>query len=80
VALESIFEAFESIFGVGYEFFGVFLLGLGRNEESRQRWFGQKWWVTAGLAVASDCRRRRGEGEEEEKEKKKTRGRSVHEG
>jgi hypothetical protein len=50
VALESIFEAFESIFGVGYEFFGVFLLGLGRNEESRQRWFGPEMvghgWVS----------------------------------
>jgi hypothetical protein len=62
VALESIFEALETIFEVGFEFFGVFLLGLAGNEESRQRWFGRKWWVTAGSAVA-----RKGEGEEEEK-------------
>jgi hypothetical protein len=43
-------------------------LGLAGNEESR--W---KWWVTAGLVVASECRRRRGEGEERRKKRKKTR-------
>jgi hypothetical protein len=33
MALESIFEALESIFKVGFEFFGVFRLGLAGNEE-----------------------------------------------
>jgi hypothetical protein len=28
-----IFEALESIFEVGFEFFGIFQLGLARNEE-----------------------------------------------
>jgi hypothetical protein len=56
VALKSIFEALESIFEVGYEFFGVFQFGLTGNEESRWKWFGRKSWVTAGLAVAGDCR------------------------
>jgi hypothetical protein len=68
------FVALESIFEVGFEFFGVFRLSLARNEESHRRWFGQKWWVTAGSAVTGECRCRRGEGEEEE-EKKKNQGR-----
>jgi hypothetical protein len=33
MALESIFEALESIFEVGFEFFDVFRLGLVGNEE-----------------------------------------------
>jgi hypothetical protein len=32
-ALETIFEALKSIFEVGFDFFGVFRLGLARNEE-----------------------------------------------
>ena len=43
-------------------------MGLVENEESRRKWFGQKWWVTAGSIVAGECRHRRGEGEEEEEE------------
>jgi hypothetical protein len=64
------FEALESIFEVGFEFFSVFWLGLARNEESCRRWFCRKWWVTAGSAVVA--------GEVREKKKKKTRG--VREG
>jgi hypothetical protein len=45
VALESIFEALETIFVIGFEFFGVFRLDLTGNEESLWRWFGRKWWV-----------------------------------
>jgi hypothetical protein len=33
--------------------------------------FGRKWWVTAGSAVAGECRRWRGEGGEEEKKRRK---------
>jgi hypothetical protein len=33
MALELIFEALESIFKVGFEFFDVFWLGLAGNEE-----------------------------------------------
>jgi hypothetical protein len=62
------------IFEVGFEFFGIFRLGLAENKESHQIWFGWKLWVTVGSAVADECHRRRGEGEEEEEEKKKTRG------
>jgi hypothetical protein len=50
--------ALESIFEVGFEFFG---------------WVWRKWWVTAGSAVAGECRRRRGEGGEEEKNQGKKR-------
>jgi hypothetical protein len=63
VALESIFEALELIFDVGFEFFGVFRLGLAGNEESRL-----KWWVTTGSTVAREVR------EKKKKKKKKTRG------
>jgi hypothetical protein len=71
VALESIFEVLKTIFEVGFEFLDVFQLGLAGNEESCRRWFGQKWWVTVGSAVAGECRRWRGEGELEKKKKKK---------
>jgi hypothetical protein len=40
-ALETEFDALESIFEVGFVFFGVFRLGLAGNEERRR-----KWWVT----------------------------------
>jgi hypothetical protein len=45
-------------------------LGLARNEENHRRWFGRKWWVTAGSAVVGECRHWRGEGELEKKKKK----------
>jgi hypothetical protein len=60
VALESIFEALETIFEVGFEFFSVFRLDLAGNEESPRRWFGRKWWV------AGEVR------EKKKKKKKKT--------
>jgi hypothetical protein len=77
MALESIFEALESIFEVGFEFFGVFRLGLAGNEE------------VAGDGLAGNCGSQLGQpspvsaiaGEvREEKKKKKTRGRSMREG
>jgi hypothetical protein len=68
-----IFEALESIFEVGFEFFGVFRLGLVGNEESRRKWFRWKWWVMTGSAVVGEVREKK-----EEKKKKKTRG--VREG
>jgi hypothetical protein len=71
VALESIFEALETIFEVGFEFLDVFRLGLAENEESRLRWFGRKWWVTAGSIVADEYHCWRGEGELEKKQQKK---------
>jgi hypothetical protein len=60
VVLELIFEALETIFEVGFEFFGVFQLDLAGNEESPRRWFGRKWWV------AGEVREKK----EEEKRKK----------
>jgi hypothetical protein len=68
--LETEFDAFESSFEVGFMFFGVFRLGLAGNEERRQRWFGRRWWVTAGSAIADECRHWTGEGEEGKKKKK----------
>jgi hypothetical protein len=62
VVIESIFEALQSIFEAGFEFFDVFRLGLAGNEETCQ-----KWCVTVGSVIASECRCQRGEGEEEEK-------------
>jgi hypothetical protein len=79
-ALETEFDALESSFEVGFMFFGVFRLGLAGNEERRRRWFGRRWWVTAGSAIAGECCRWTGEGEEERKQKtKKTRFRGVRE-
>jgi hypothetical protein len=37
-SLESSFKTLELIFEVGFVFFGVFRLGLARNEERRRRW------------------------------------------
>jgi hypothetical protein len=74
VVLESIFEALETIFEVGFEFLDVFQLGLARNEESCR-----KWWVMAGSVDAGECRRWRGEGELEKKKKKKKKTRCVRE-
>jgi hypothetical protein len=53
------FEALESIFEVGFEFFGIFRSGLAENEESDRRWFGRKWWVTVGSAVAEKVREKK---------------------
>jgi hypothetical protein len=63
------FMALESIFEVGFEFFGVFRLGLAGNGGSR---LGQPSPVSA---VAGEVRE-----EKKKKKKKKTRGRSVREG
>jgi hypothetical protein len=65
VALESIFEALETIFEVGFEFFSVFRLDLAGNEESPRRWFGQKWWVTG------EVREKKKKKKEKKKKKKK---------
>jgi hypothetical protein len=62
MALESIFEALESIFEVGFEFFGVFRLGLAGNGGSR---LGQPSPMSA---VAGEVRGRR---EEEKNQGKK---------
>ena len=64
----------ESIFEVGFEFFGVFQLGLAGNEESRR-----KWWVTAGSVVAGEVRKKKKKKKKtrcvrEEREKKKKKG------
>jgi hypothetical protein len=54
--LKTIFEALESIFEVGFVFFGVFRLG---------------WPEMKNVAGDGECCRRRGEGELEKKKKKK---------
>jgi hypothetical protein len=56
-----IFEALESIFEVGFVFFGVFRLG----------WPEMKNVTRDGIAGDGECRRRKGEGELEKKKKKK---------
>jgi hypothetical protein len=64
VALESIFEALETIFEVGFKFFGVSRLDLAGNEESPRRWFGRKWWV------AGEVREKKKKKKKKKKEKK----------
>jgi hypothetical protein len=66
VALKSIFEALETIFEVGFEFFGVFWLDLAGNEEIPRRWFGRKWWIAGEV-------REKKKKKKEKKKKKKTR-------
>jgi hypothetical protein len=66
------------IFEVGFEFFGVFRLGLAENEESHQIWFGWKLWVTVGSAVADECIAREvREKKKKKKKKKKNQGRAC---
>jgi hypothetical protein len=80
MALESIFEALESIFDVEFEFFGVFRLGLAGNEEFTED--GLVGNVGSWLDQPSPVSDVAGEVREEKKKKKKekTRGRSVREG
>ena len=66
------FEALESIFEVGFEFFGVFRLGLAETEESLRS--SEMVWLFDVLAVEAMIGKVRGE----KKKKKKPRG--VHEG
>jgi hypothetical protein len=68
--------ALESIFYVGFEFFGIFRLGLAGNEEFAEDGLAgnggsQLGQLSPMSAVAGEVR---------EKKKKKTRGRSVREG
>jgi hypothetical protein len=70
----------ESIFVVGFEFFGVFRLGLAGNEEFAGDGLAENGGSRLGQpssvsAVAGEVRE-----EKKKKKKKKTRGRRMREG